>query len=366
MGQMERYGHGGDLLTAQEIFAMPVEAFCDFSANINPLGPPQSVIAALQSGLREISAYPDPAHRQLRSGLAGRLGVSPEQLLIGNGAAECMALALLAFAPRKVGVLAPSFLEYARFSERYGAKVQMLHVAEEAGFLPDELHCERWMKANDLVFVGHPNNPTGTPLPTRLLVKLAQWSEEFGTIVIVDEAFIDFIPPEKRFTLLSMLDQYPRVVLIRSMTKFYAIPGLRLGFAVAAPSLIAAMRAKQVTWSVNALSLRAGLACLEVAEYERKTLALIETERSFLTERLALGFAFSVFPSAANFLLVRLPAGLTAETMQRKLGEKGVLIRNCAMYPGLTERDMRIAVKTRADNERLLRAIDLCTNEVAK
>lgn len=356
MAQLEVYGHGGDLHTASEMFRIQPDQLLDFSANINPLGPPSAVIESLQREFASMRHYPDPAHRSFRFALANHLRVDPEWLLIGNGAAECMALAIQSLAPAQVGVIYPCFSEYAQLAEQFGASV-MGCFGREPDFKPDRDDLYQLIQEVDLLFVGHPNNPTGITYSLEELVEIAHWTKESGTYLVIDEAFLDFLLPEKQVTLLTRLDQFPHVILIRSMTKFYAIPGLRLGYAAANPDVIDGMKRKQVTWSVNQFALIAGEACLEQEEYEHQTRELIIRERNFLRDAIENQFGWRVWPGEANFLLVQLPDEITANQLQIAMGKRGIMVRSCAMYPGLGPHHFRIAVKSRAENTRLLAAL---------
>jgi len=355
---LEPYGHGGDLWTASERFGLTPDRWLDYSANINPLGPPPQALEAIRDGLDAIVRYPDPGHRELKAALSARLGVAEERLLIGNGAAECIALALAGLEVRKVGVIAPCFSEYGQLALDYGAEVRTVVASEERDYRADPEELRGLMREVDLLFVGHPNNPTGLTYPLGELRAIARMAEQYATYVVVDEAFIDFLPEKQRPTLLPELSDYPRVLLLHSMTKFYAIPGLRLGYAIAAPEVIARMARKQVTWSVNGLALLAGLSCLkpEIADYDRRTRRLIAEERAYLRSEIGGRLGWRTWPGEANFLLVRLGEPWTAGELQAALGPRGVMVRSCAAYEGLTERDVRIAVRGRADNERLLAA----------
>ncbi|MDR0269808.1 pyridoxal phosphate-dependent class II aminotransferase [Paenibacillus sp.] len=350
---LERYGHGGDLESATEVYGQSV--FLDFSANINPLGPPPGVMQELENALPSIIRYPDPGHRGLKERLGAKLGVRSEQLCIGNGAAECMALILLGLQPHKVGIVEPCFSEYRQLSEQFGANVQSVCGTRENGWRTELSEIEGLLKTVDLLFIGQPNNPNGIQYDLGILRHLASEAERCGTYLVVDEAFIDFIPENKRQTMLPELDQYPHTILVRSMTKFYAIPGLRLGYAVAHSDLVQAMTGKQVTWSVNGLALLAGEACLNSGErYERETIELITEQRCLLVSGLR-ELGCEVSEGEANFLLAGLPAPWTAESMQTEMGRRGVLIRSCATYPGLGEEYIRVAVKAQESNRQLLK-----------
>jgi len=356
---LEPYGHGGDLWTASARFGIRPGEWLDYSANINPLGPPPQVLEAIGDGLGAIVNYPDPGHRELKRLLAAKLNVAEEELLIGNGAAECIALALSGLGVRTVGVVAPCFSEYAQLSRDFGAEVRTLVAKEENGYKADPAELEALLDEIDLLFLGHPNNPTGLTYSLEELREIAAQAANRSAYVVVDEAFIDFIPKKDRVSLLPELRDYPHVLLMHSMTKFYAIPGLRLGYAIAAPELVGKMARKQVTWSVNGLALAAGQVCLrpEIAEYEERTRRLIDSERAYLRQEIDSRLGWRTWPGEANFLLLELSEPWTASGLQGALGPKGVLVRSCANYDGLTERHVRIAVRGREDNERLLKAL---------
>jgi threonine-phosphate decarboxylase len=364
MSRIEKYGHGGDLVTASAVFGVSEDQWLDFSANINPLGPPDGVKEVLKNGEKYILHYPDPAHRKLRQALADKLCISPEEIMVGNGAAECMALIFQAFRPGKTGVVQPCFVEYTQLAALYGSTLVTVYGKEERGFKPDLAEVHQLIKSTDLVILGHPNNPTGLVYTYEELVQLAQWAEEENALLVFDEAFLDFLP-EMGPTLMPARKSYPHVLFLRSMTKFYAIPGLRLGYAIGDKEKIAAMKNMQIPWSVNGLALAAGEACCHVEDYEQATRQLIIKERNYLMEFFQ-GLQWDVLPGCANYLLVRLPRGKTSREFQFQLARRGILIRDCSMYPGLTERDFRIAVRGREENQLLVRRIREIVKEWGK
>ncbi|WP_409293311.1 threonine-phosphate decarboxylase CobD [Peribacillus sp. SCS-37] len=361
---LEQYGHGGDLETARNLFG--IKEPIDFSANINPLGPPPRLMDILRERLPDIIHYPDPAKRKLNGKLAWRLGVSPRQIVIGNGAAECMALVLLALKPARVGVVYPCFSEYEKLAVMFGAEVSACNGRSSRSYKPDLEDLLKLMRNTELVFIGQPNNPTGVLYTKNELRILAAEAEQENTYLVIDEAFIDFLPCMEKYTLLSELDRFPHVILIRSMTKFYAIPGLRLGYAVAGADLASRISAMQVTWSVNALALAAGEVCLDEENYEKRTLSLIKRERRKLSRFIRGKLGWTVYPGEANFLLVRIEGEMTSPALQQELGGRGILIRSCAMYPGLTDHHFRIAVRTQEENDMLLSALKELSDKNSK
>jgi threonine-phosphate decarboxylase len=366
MAWIEKFGHGGDLHTASEVFGIHSDEFLDYSANINPLGPPPALLERLTKELGNLIHYPDPAHRSLRTKLAHQLKLPSDCLLIGNGAAECMALAVQGLPIQKIGVIYPCFSEYTQLAAQHGKQVIGCYGKQDNLFKPDKEELRELFNGSDLVFIGHPNNPTGILYDMHELLEMAEWTKQTGTYMVVDEAFLDFIEPDRQPSLIARIEEYPLVLLIRSMTKFYAIPGLRLGYVVAHPSVIAQLRNKQVTWSVNQFALVAGEVCIDLPDYEIATRQLIARERAFLYEAIETKLGWQVWPGAANFLLIRLPHVLTADDLQWKLGRSAIMIRNCSVYPGLSVHDIRIAVRSNHENQRLLAALERINKGDAK
>ena len=364
MDGLERYGHGGDRWTAGERFGKDPDSFLDFSANINPLGPPSQVVDSLKKALSEtnlpvISRYPDPICRGLTHQLARRLGVTPEEVLIGNGGAELIDGIHSVVAPRRVGVIHPSFIEYERAASKRGLEILPLKTGWERRFLPERGELLDWIREVDLAWVGHPNNPSGTLLSLEDLAAAADEAARWETVLAVDEAFLDFLPEPGEASLLPQLREFPTTILFRSMTKFYALPGLRLGYAVASEEWIRRLRRRQASWSVNGLAQLAGEAALQDREFEEKTRAWLAAERPFLLEGLHTLPQVEVLPGEVNYLLFRLElsdAGSEPPSLwlQRKLGERGIMIRDGATYPGLDGRYVRMAVRSRKENRRLL------------
>jgi threonine-phosphate decarboxylase len=355
---IERFGHGGDVWTAERVLGVPKEQLLDFSANINPLGPPASMWSAIRENLSRITAYPDPKSRELKNVLAGKYGLRTEQLVIGNGAAEILYGVMRALRPKKVGLLQPCFSEYAEAASVVDAEFVTVFAKPQHGFTPpvDELvaACEE----TDLFVIGHPNNPNGRLLPLEGLVEMAAALQRRGAYLLVDEAFLDFVP--QAGTMLEQLDEWPKVILLRSLTKFYSIPGLRLGYAVASPELIQRIERELAPWGVNALAQAAGIAGLLDEEFERASLAWLRKERPFFMERLREIPGVTPFGGEVNFVLFR----CGTPELQKRLGQRGILIRSCATYPGLGPDYYRVAVRTREENLSLLAAIAQAVEEV--
>lgn len=354
---LEKHGHGGDIWTAAELYGVDKNAFTDFSSNMNPLGPPEIVESIVRGEWKkELSRYPDPDCRELRARIAGVYGVPPDSVLAGNGAAELIDLAVRVLKPSRVGILRPCFLEYGKAAERAGASVVELPLSAERDFDPDWESEELWAKAEeaDVLFLGHPNNPTGRLLPQPFLKRLLEW----GKPVILDEAFIDFSGSEEHVSCIRQAAASDRLFVVRSMTKFYTVPGLRLGFIVASPEWIRRMKGLQTDWSVNGLAQRIGTAVLGDREYERATLKWLGTERAWMKSAME-ELGLLVTDSAANYLLFRLPESFPAaiKELQASMGKKGILVRDGSTFTGLDSRYGRTAVRLRGDNSRFIRVL---------
>ena len=392
---LEQYGHGGDLLTARQLYGR--EEFADFSSNMNPLGPPEAVERILRGPADWIGRYPDPAVRELRARLAERHGIAEDCILVGNGAAELIDLAVREIRPRLTALAAPCFAEYGEAAVKAGSGIAAIALAEQGGYRlsagqeaalavmagEETGEASRGVSAGaadgptgrtasedgaavpDLWLLGHPNNPTGR----RLDAEAVAAARATGRPVILDEAFMDFIevagsqeaPPNPAASLIAAAAEDPNLLVLRSMTKFYSIPGIRLGYLVSHPERIARLRALQVPWSVNGLAQAIGCAVLEDEGFTRRTGAWLAAERPWLANGLRL-LGLTVYPSEVNYLLVRLPdsSGWTASALQAAMGRRGVLIRDASRMGGLTPRHIRLAVKARRDHERLLAALEEC------
>jgi threonine-phosphate decarboxylase len=363
---LEKHGHGGDIWTAAELYGIDKNSFLDFSSNMNPLGPPEAAGRIIrEEWRRELSRYPDPDCRELRQTIGQVYGVPASCVLAGNGAAEIIDLAVRAQRPRTVGLLQPSFREYATAAGRAGAAIVDIPLSAERNFDPDWTSDElqKALPNAELFLFGHPNNPTGRLLPPEFVRQLTALDKP----VILDEAFIDFSEAEDSVSFIRQAAESDKLCVVRSLTKFYTVPGLRLGFAVAGAGWIEAMKRLQVEWSVNGLAQRIGQAVLGDGEYNRATRDWLQEESAWLTRALA-GLGLGVTPSAANYLLFRLPAewGVTIHSLQEAMGRRGILIRSAATYQGLDEYYGRTAIRSRQDNMRLAEELAACLDELCK
>lgn len=340
--------HGAQGTEAARALGVPEEDLLDFSQNINPLGaPPAALEAARKAIFEEAGRYPDVGYRRLREAMGEYLGVDPERILPTNGGAEALFLAARAAVPGgKALVLEPTFSEYATAARAAGLDPTRRVVRRaEDGFRPDLGSLEEVSTSSSLVFLCNPNNPTGEALPRGEVLALAERVRESGGILVVDEAFVDFAPGAS-----VVADAGEALYVVRSFTKFFAIPGLRLGCLVCGdPSRLQYF---QPSWSVNAAAAAAGVAAVRDAAFAESSVVRTRELRERLFARLGELPGLTPFAGAANFLLVRGPEGLAA-----RLAARGVLVRGCEPFTGLGPGYFRVAVRGLDENERLVAAL---------
>jgi threonine-phosphate decarboxylase len=345
---MDESLHGGRIHAAARELGIPPEDFLDFSANLNPLGPPEGVMSLLRNaGPELVAAYPDSEAPQLRALLTARHEASDASLVLGSGSASLLFLVLRAMAPRRVILPQPCFREQPRAVAACGAELVPVRM--------ENLHLDLDAlegSGGDALILTNPHNPTGQLLSR---MELSFWIQRHPDVaVIVDEAFMDFAPQE---SLLPEILARPRTVVLRSLTKFYAMPGLRVGFALADPATAARMTELQEGWPVGQLELMAAEAALQDAAYERRSLsAFAEDLPTFRNELATLGLF--PLPGHAPFLLVPVPGSGTA--LAARLAVEGILVRTCAQWPGLGDGYLRLALRRPPDRRRLIEALGWC------
>lgn len=354
-----KYTHGGDVVSASKLYGLDPGVFLDFSANVNPIGPSRAALEAVVANLDAVSRYPDPNCTELRDALGNYLGVNPANLVLGNGASELIHLVANMLRPKRALIAAPAFSEYAHALENAGCEIRWFPLAPENGFLPDMASIRRSLSGVDVLFICNPNNPSGSVLQKEPFFGVMDAAEREGIRVVVDEAFVDFLDDQDAVTLRHEAARRDNVFILGSLTKFFALPGLRVGYGVGSARFIEEMWQSKDPWSVNALAQKAAVASLTDAGYAAKTRSLIRDERAFLYESLARLPGLTVYPPAANYILFDLRGtGVLASQIQHNLGRKGILVRNCSDYPFLDGYWVRVAVRAREENRILLSSLE--------
>ncbi|MBI3332620.1 MAG: threonine-phosphate decarboxylase [Candidatus Omnitrophica bacterium] len=333
--------HGGNLWPLLKEGTFGLDEILDFSADLNPLGPPPDLGVLIQEAQGQIAWYPEPTYEEFREA-AGRLHrADPAAILPGNGTADLIHLISRWRAGEDAAVAAPTFTEYERAVLANGGRITPLDRAR-------------------LLFLCNPNNPTGTVQPREELLKVAEACERRGAFLVVDEAYMDLVEDPLRYSMIRDLARFSRLIVLRSMTKSFAIPGLRVGYLAASPGIVAGLRDLQPPWPMNGLAASVGARLLERGEpFLAQTRQALKRFRDSLREDLAGLGGIRPSPSSANFFLCRLEdPGWSNRRLADQLKERGILIRSCDDFTGLEPgRFIRVAVRRREENERLVGAL---------
>jgi L-threonine-O-3-phosphate decarboxylase len=370
--------HGGNLAWAAALAGCPASAILDFSASISPLGPPESALAAIQAHLSSLTAYPDPDYGELRTALGEAFNVDPDWILPGNGSAELLTWAAWDLSKLDATYLVtPAFGDYWRALKAFGAQVldcplelQSWDWETGSGLVTDDLSVsDRSFVSPSLalpvplalgadrgLLLNNPHNPTGLLFGREAI---RPYLEQLG-LVVVDEAFMDFLPPSEQESSIAAVEEFPNLVILRSLTKFYSLPGLRMGCAIAHPDILRRWQLLRDPWPVNALAAAAAAAVVRDTAFERQTWDWLPVARRELFEGLANLPGLRPMAGAANFLLVESSVSVAA-IQKSLLQQHRILIRDCLSFPELGDRFFRVAVRERADNLRLISGLaDVC------
>lgn len=349
--------HGGNIKRLAKAAGYSVVDCLDFSANINPLGLPAKLWSSLLSSLDQVVAYPDVTYAESHQILADYHACQPHQVLLANGAVELFYDLARFFQAKQVLTLSPTFMEYEKAFTQEGAVVyhHPLLAPTYTWCLADLLPSLAPLTAGDVVVICNPNNPTGSLVDNQVLRQLADLLAERDIYLIVDEAFTDFLPDEENYSMIPYLKAYPNLVVVRSLTKFYALAGLRLGYALSAhPTCLCSLAERRPPWSVNCFAEAALPVILEDQAYQEKTRQWLAIEQDFFYQELLKLPDLLPLKPTANYIFLTYQGPLD---LQQALWSRGILIRSCANYHQLGQAHYRLAIRKREDNQRLLQAL---------
>ncbi|RLG94907.1 hypothetical protein DRO37_04155 [Candidatus Bathyarchaeota archaeon] len=351
--------HGGEVWEVTSRTGLRRDEILDFSANVNPLGPSPLALESIKNNLDCIPYYPDSDCNLLREAIAKYLGdVSRENVILGNGSTEIIHLFAEVFIER--GDLAlipvPTFGEYEKAVRKMGGKPRYIRLSRD--FHIDLESFLREMEGAKIIFLCNPNNPTSTLILHDSLLRIIEKACEEDALVFLDESFIEFVDEKERFSMVSEVKNYPNLFVLRSFTKVFGLAGLRVGYGVAHSEVASLLFRAKVPWNVNCLAQAAAIAALNDDEYLRRTWRLIKDEKAFLLRELRRIKGFKVFPAHANFILINIrDSGFTAAELKERLLKYGILIRDCSSFRGLDEYYIRVAVRTRRENEKFINSL---------
>ncbi len=353
--------HGGQPAAILEQFKLhPETQLLDFSANLNPLGPPSWLKDEILSVLDQLTKYPDPNYSQAALTIAHFEGCEAENVLVTNGGAEAVFLAARGVASGTALIVHPTFAEYERACQHYDIPVLRMELDSDHQFAYPIESIKHAMKERSIgsVFLCRPNNPTGTVLDEADILELLALGQQTGTTIIVDEAFADFLPPDIP-PLTDRIQPFNNLILLRSLTKMYTIPGLRIGYILSHASMIHKLRGYQMPWSVNAIAAGILPRLLKDRSWEVQTKHWLLAEWAGLRPRLT-ELGFEVSPSRANFYVLRDSIHPSeSEALYTFLLHRGILPRHTHNFIGLEGRYLRMAVRSTAENDQLIRTLHL-------
>jgi threonine-phosphate decarboxylase len=348
--------HGGQLRQISERFGIPASQLLDFSANINPQGPPPSVLQALQAALASpamLTSYPDLEQAELKSCIAASAGVDAGAIAVANGFVPLLEAALRTLSVRRCLLPVPAFREYRGTLERVGVAVTPYRLPQETGFDydPEEIIALLETGRHDAILLANPQNPAGALCDRNVLLEIVRAGARANVHVLLDEAFIDYA---SEHSVADQVDHFTTLTVFRSVTKFYAIPGLRVAYAISNPEHTARLNSHLPPWPITTFASIGVCAALRDTVYAKQTLAANLNRKGRLVEQLQ-ELGLYTYPSAANFLLFRLPRGIDAEEYwQRLIVEYSIVLRECSNFETLISGHLRCAVRAPNENVRLV------------
>lgn len=343
--------HGGQPATMKKLFQLEDEMeIVDFSANLNPLGPPDWLKGELEKQWENMMRYPDPHYSNSSAALARIEGIEEGEILLTNGGAEAIFLAAKFFEEKKAGIVHPAFSEYKRACDHYQLHVTDITLSAEDDFRLPMNSLLEMLPDLDVLFLCRPNNPTGTVVPRAEVKMLLEQGMNSHTYLVVDEAFVDFAPSE---SLVKLWKEYPNLILLRSLTKMYTIPGIRLGFMMAGKAVVEELKKVQIPWSVNALADAIAPLLLDDNDFVQRTLEWLG-EQTKVLHAFYREHGFYMSSTCVNFYLLQDKRNTEqTEELFTFLFQNGILVRHTYNFKGLDGKFLRLAIRTEEEHERL-------------
>ncbi|MBQ9156388.1 MAG: threonine-phosphate decarboxylase [Eubacterium sp.] len=352
---MKMNSHGGNIYKKAKELGLSESQLIDFSANISPLGLPDHIREAMIRSIDGLINYPDPDCTKLKTQIAGADQVDMGHITCGNGGADLLYRLAFGLKPGKVLLPVPAFVEYEEACTAAGAQMIYYRMDEELRVREDFL--DHITSDIDLIILCNPNNPTGLLTPRDLLLKVLNKARDAGCLVLVDECFLEICQDEELYTLKPYIGKYSNLIILKSFTKMYAMPGVRLGYVLCSdPEVIGKINHAGQAWSVSYIAQQAGIAALSQPEYKEAVIAEVAKELAFMKKELA-RLPLDLYDGQANYLFFRTP-GIT--NLDRRLEKYGIMIRNCSNYVNLGPDYWRVGVRNHEENVTLIQAIREC------
>lgn len=359
MNPIQESFHGSDLEVIAEKYNIPQDSIIPFGSNVNPLGISPMARQALIDNVDAISAYPDRDYISLRNQIAKYTGATTEHLILGNGTSDLIRLTLETLRPKKTMVIGPTYSEYGRAAQLVGSEVETYMLKNFDDFQLDvDLFLKALNESIDVLVICNPNNPTGTVLTYEQIQTILIRCAELKIFVMVDETYIEFTDNLNLYTAIPLTHTFNNLIVLRSVSKFFSAPGIRLGYAATGNVKFLNVTANgKIPWNINTYASVAGV-MFEDTGYMKMTRSLIQTERNLVFSALSSRKTIKVFKPTANFVLIKLLRDdITASDVFEHCIKKGLMIRDCTDYEGLGEKYIRFCFMKPEQNDSIVNTI---------
>jgi threonine-phosphate decarboxylase len=355
------YVHGGNVWEFSETYGVPVNEIIDFSISTNPFGAPETALESIRGHLNLVKHYPDPDPEWLLKALAKSARVESNNVILGNGSTELIYLFNEVFLEDgyEAVIPVPSFSEYKAAIERFGGNMSFLRCDSSKNFHLDVKELEKTIsKKTRVIFLCNPNSPAGVLYNKADILRIIRFAADKNVLVFLDEDYIDFVDDEKRYSMAEYVNEYNNLFVLRSLTKFFGLAGVRIGYGIGASELVSAMNNVKMPWSINSLAMFATEAAIKDTDFIKKSRLLVSKNRTKMLELFKSIHWLKVYPSETNFLLLEIIQGdLTSTQIKETLAKKGFLIRDCKDFDGLNNRFFRVTVRRPEENKKLVKQI---------
>ena len=352
--------HGSDLEKIEEIYGIKKEEIVSFSANVNPLGVSPLLRQTLSDKIDAITSYPDREYTSLRKCIAKYCGTDYENIIVGNGSTELISLFIQIEHPKKAMIIGPTYSEYEREISLGGGTTLYYPLKEKDNFKLDvEDFISHLNESIDFLVICNPNNPTSSCITRKDMRHILDACKEYDIYVMVDETYVEFAENMEEIDSVPLTNYYNNIVILRGTSKFFAAPGLRLGYAITGnKDLIKAINTRKNPWTINSLAVVAGETMFQDEAYIKATKALISSERTRIYEALTNCPDYKVYKPSGNFMLVRiLRDDLSSQDLFDRAIRQKMMIRDCSTFPFLDNKYIRLCIMNPEDNNRLLKCL---------
>ena len=344
--------HGGNIEELTRKYNLDKEKLIDFSANINPLGLNENVKKRIIEAMEEINIYPDITYYNLKKSISNYEKIKLDYLTLGNGAAEVIFNLVRAINPKKALLLAPTFGEYEEALLSINSKIEYYMLNEGNNWDIDIDILDKINKEIDMIFICNPNNPTGKLTTRKLILKVLEKAKDYNCIVAIDESFLDFVKENEDYTLINYIEDYKNLFIIKSLTKFFAMPGLRIGYGITGDkTLINKINSISVPWNINVLAEKSAIKALEEKEYINNTINYIENEKDRFYYELCKFKHLKILKPSVNYIMFKVNKNID---LKEEMMKENIIIRSCSNYIGLDNKYYRVAVRKREENEKFI------------